>query len=883
MADKQSRLADIYKAEKSKGGGIASTLGKRALEKMDPRKFFNQKGFLATALPSLFKSYSATPAKSGAKIASLGGGSFSSGALETKLDILTGETRELKIHSKIAAKNSSVLPSMARDMNVTRQNIVKLIKLQSGTATTKADMFFKRAGDRETAYESRFNKAGGVATKTPTQVGAKPEEKKKGIFDYILDFLPTIFKGLLVAGIIGQFLKDPETFKIVKEFATNVLIKFFDGVTASFNLLTDLFDNEDVQKSIRDSVSSIFGAIAKFFSIKLTTFSTPFGDVDVTLGGAIAAVVGGFALFKGAMFGTGLAIAKLGEAAALAAGRMAMGGGPGSAGSPGGKPGNKARGGWMRGLGAAVGIGVIGKGIQYYLEQGESEEYARKLAQEDIDKQKLGLNPGEEIVPSLTKPEGMRGSEITGYATNAAVGASLLKGGLSGLPSAPSTVPSTPTPSTAASGKPLTSFGSVGANREMEKNKPLWEKISKVMKKAYDKGVSTEMLSKIRKKFGFFIFGKLTAVLGGVVAAPFSVGASLLISVFGAALLVSDLIELYDWFIEYEKELDAYEKSLSPTPVAPIVPVVPAATPYNAARDSQAANPTNTKPTPATSTTPAPSGDYASRIGGRESGGNYDTIFGKAGGATINGKLVTENTIGEVAAWQAGEREKKSNKQAAGKYQFMDVIPAAKLAGLGPNDLFNGPNQEKMMVAYTEANAKQLRAYGLPDTEEYLSMAHAVGAKGTKQLIDAQNAGMGDANSLDVLGLKGAAAKTNPQLNTNVDTTIAALKGGGPMGHGSGTMLAKNKSGITSESASSPELKMPTLGTLTAAAPTMGDMIDSATSTFTDALRMFDSALSSITNITNNNTQTSTSAQQSQGNLPSVYDDVFLNLFQRVS
>ena len=55
MADTQSRLAEIYKAEKSKGGGIASTLSKRALEKMDPRKFFNQKGFLATALPSLFK------------------------------------------------------------------------------------------------------------------------------------------------------------------------------------------------------------------------------------------------------------------------------------------------------------------------------------------------------------------------------------------------------------------------------------------------------------------------------------------------------------------------------------------------------------------------------------------------------------------------------------------------------------------------------------------------------------------------------------------------------------------------------------------------------------------------------------------------------------
>jgi hypothetical protein len=215
-------------------------------------------------------------------------------------------------------------------------------------------------------------------------------------------------------------------------------------------------------------------------------------------------------------------------------------------------------------------------------------------------------------------------------------------------------------------------------------------------------------------------------------------------------------------------------------------PNTPTVAPYS--------NEGKTRPTPTPSQVAAPSGDYNSKIGGRESGGNYDTIFGKAGGATINGKLVTENTIGEVAAWQADEKSRKTNKQAAGKYQFMDVNAAAQKAGLGPNDLFNAENQDKMMAAYTAENAKQLRAYGLPDTEEYLSMAHAVGAKGAKQLIDAQNAGMGDANSLDVLGLKGAAAKTNPQLNTNVDTTIAALKGGGPMGHGGDTMLAKNKS-----------------------------------------------------------------------------------------
>ena len=37
-----SRLADIYKSEKTSGGGLGSTLGKAALEKIDPIKMFNQ-------------------------------------------------------------------------------------------------------------------------------------------------------------------------------------------------------------------------------------------------------------------------------------------------------------------------------------------------------------------------------------------------------------------------------------------------------------------------------------------------------------------------------------------------------------------------------------------------------------------------------------------------------------------------------------------------------------------------------------------------------------------------------------------------------------------------------------------------------------------------
>ena len=888
MADNKSRLAEIYKAEKSKGGGIASTLGKRALEKVDPRKFFNQKGFMATALPSLFKSYSATPAKSDKKVASLGGGSFSTGVLETKLDILTGETRELKIHSKIAAKNSASLPIMARDINLMRQNITKLVKLQGGTAASKADMFFMKAGERETAYETQFTKEGGKS-KTPTPVGQKPkEEKKKGIFDYILDFLPTIFKGLLAAGIIGQFLKDPETFKIVKEFATKVLVKFFDGVTASFNLLSDLFDNEDVQKSIRESVSSIFGAIAKFFSIKLTTFSTPFGDVDVTLGGAIAAVVGGFALFKGAMFGTGLAIARLGEAAALAAERIAMGGGgPATTGPAGGKGPNKGpnKGG---GKGAAL-LTLAAMAAPFALSmfnkkpeeltveeiQAANEAATRKFIE------KNGREPTENDLSNVKALEeskaNIKGAALTvgAHAVGAVGSAYAVSQSVSGM-SAGSKVQGYNTSAkrfTDASGKFVSA-----------KELPKGDMIKKFMDfavKAQSKGWMGKLYGKLALRLGQSIAIKAAGFIGGL-AVP---GIGTAVALISLASLAYDAYNIYEAIFgengildELEKEDKLQQVSQTP-PKAPTDTATPTPAPYNAAKDSQAANPTNTKPTPVSS------GNYADRIAGRESGGNYDTIFGSKPGtvATINEKPVSENTIGEVITWQQSEIKKKTNKQAAGKYQFMNVAEAARLAGLGSNELFNGPNQEKMMASYTADNARQLRNEGLPDTEEYLSMAHAVGAKGARKLIDAQNAGLGGETANKILGHTGAAAATNPQLDKSVDSVVASLKGGGPMGHGaSGTMLAKNKSDTTL--ASAPTSSSPKVPSLMPTMPIFGDMLMGATSDLSDTMRMIEGLVNNVTNITNNSTQSSSGGgQQPQGNLPSVYDDIFLNLFQRVT
>jgi GH24 family phage-related lysozyme (muramidase) len=233
-----SRLAEIYKSEKAKGGGIASALGKRALEKIDPRRMFNQKGLAAAIAPSLFKTYSATRT-TGKSPTSLSAPApqISTMQLESKIDGLTNETRNVSLNTQLAAKNSMTLPDIARDMNVMRQNIVKLVKLQGGEATNKADMYFRKSSERESAYETQFGKQKGVA---PTLVTSKEPEKNTGI----LGFLSTLFAPLLT---LGGTIVSAITATLGSIFSPDNLVKVFGlgldvikGISTVFRTLLPL-------------------------------------------------------------------------------------------------------------------------------------------------------------------------------------------------------------------------------------------------------------------------------------------------------------------------------------------------------------------------------------------------------------------------------------------------------------------------------------------------------------------------------------------------------------------------------------------------------------------------------------------------------------------
>jgi len=166
-------FSDLVKYQKNQGKGVIGSLsgavGQATLQKIDPRNYlFNRRGTLATLFPGL-KGYQAKTSSN--KISSGASGGFSSGQVE----VIGNKLDQLSTQMSITSKNSMSLPMMARDMNVMRQNIVKLVKAQGVKPAQRADAFFMRAGDREKAYESQY----GRKTTSPTPM-ASPGKKEDG-------------------------------------------------------------------------------------------------------------------------------------------------------------------------------------------------------------------------------------------------------------------------------------------------------------------------------------------------------------------------------------------------------------------------------------------------------------------------------------------------------------------------------------------------------------------------------------------------------------------------------------------------------------------------------------------------------------------------------
>jgi flagellum-specific peptidoglycan hydrolase FlgJ len=210
-------FTDIYKQE-LKGKGVLNSLGtaalKRTREKLDIRNMlFGGSGAIAATGQKVFgKGYQAIQKDTPKKLAD------GTGVQSVAMDQLLVSAQRQETQLSIIAKNTMNGNAMARDINVMRQNIMKLVTMGGGKASRGADMFFKDAKARENEYESKFKK-----DLSPTSV-KEEKEKSKSILGIVLlalgtlgtvisvalekmrDFLGGIIKGLgktIIDGIVS--------------------------------------------------------------------------------------------------------------------------------------------------------------------------------------------------------------------------------------------------------------------------------------------------------------------------------------------------------------------------------------------------------------------------------------------------------------------------------------------------------------------------------------------------------------------------------------------------------------------------------------------------------------------------------------------------------
>ena len=188
---------------------------------------------------------------------------------------------------KIIAKNSMSLPGMARDMNVLRQNVQKLVKIKAGPQkkgtkayAAKADTFFLREDERERALEAQRLKVEGKPTaETPTG-----GDKEGGFLNSIVQmfsggftsairtlfspkmlmkvfskvFVPLAIIGTLFSGITAGFKKYQETGNLGEAIVS--------GLGGMLNFVTFGLFGEDTLKSLFDSISGFFQPITDTIS-----------------------------------------------------------------------------------------------------------------------------------------------------------------------------------------------------------------------------------------------------------------------------------------------------------------------------------------------------------------------------------------------------------------------------------------------------------------------------------------------------------------------------------------------------------------------------------------------------------------------------------------
>ena len=175
----------------------------------------------------------------------------------------------------LIAKNSITLPGMARDVNVLRQNIAKLVKIKGETAATKADKFFKSEDQRESELEGARAKA--KSTTVEAKGGKDAAPKEEGGLGGLLSMLnPIKLIGGLITGIVGGFASLFSGGSILA-----ILSKIFVPAMLIGGLINGILDGIKVWKESGSIVDTLVAALGGF--LKFITFGL-FGEKELREG-----------------------------------------------------------------------------------------------------------------------------------------------------------------------------------------------------------------------------------------------------------------------------------------------------------------------------------------------------------------------------------------------------------------------------------------------------------------------------------------------------------------------------------------------------------------------------------------------------------------------
>lgn len=421
-----------------------------------------------------------------------------------------------------------ILPIMAKDISLMKTNMVKLVRIQGGTPATKASEFFARAAGRENAYEARYDRGRSMRPTIAGAAGGGVASASSGpssIGDFIKNILGYIVKGGILSGLImgGAKLLENES---VRKGITNFLVSLFESLSSlirsGLKILGDVFSDPRVWESIVSVFKTLFEQLGRILK---TEFKV--GDMKLSVGAALAGLVGTMWLLKRAAIAATNALNGVG-------GRGGVGGV-----GPRGRRNNRGFSLGKMTLAAAAALGLGWAYDQFVARTGEEPTEEELLREADAGGESGG-------------PRGLTGMDV---GKGVAAGIGLYQGarGLNdltksrGLRNPYRPKPSTPTTPTPSQGKPLTSFGSVGENREMAKNKTMLEKLKAFFSKLKNNPKKLALFeNKLIKRIGAAAAKRLAALGATLAAAPLTGGFSLIVSTVLFLWSVKEIYELYD-------------------------------------------------------------------------------------------------------------------------------------------------------------------------------------------------------------------------------------------------------------------------------------------------------------------------------------------------